>query len=231
MFTRDEYNREILAVARRVVAATPDTRKTLVLRSSIAPAELADNTEEETDILVDWVRRHLLELVGESELPEAVERTATPLVSIDDEGLTADEIREAYNLTILEGALAHEEPGEWSDRDEELIAQIELVRRLFGQPGVDHAVDHLRVMLEISYLEPSELPTEIPAARGPVLTGAPGSPQEVFTFTVTLTRTQLDWITDALGSMENNGPTGEARAAAILGGQIPGAYYESWPRS
>lgn len=226
MFTRDEYNREILATARRVVAATPDIRKTLVLRSSIGPAELADNTPEETDILVDYVRRNLLELVGESELPEVVERSATaPQVSIDDEGLTADEIREAYNLTILEMALTCEDPGEWGDPDEELIAQIALVRQLFGQPGVDHAVDHLRVMLEISYLEPSELPAQIPPARGPVLTGAPGSPQEVFTFTVTLTRVQLDWITSVLDSMENNGQTGEARAAAILGGQIPGAYY------
>lgn len=224
MYTRDEYNREILTVAHRVVAATPDIRKTLALRSSIGAAELADNTEEQADILINWVRRHLLELVGESELPEVVERTATPLVSVDDEGLTADELRDSYNTTILEKALACEEPGEWQDPDEELIAQTRLVQELFGTPAADHAVDHLRVMLEISYMDASDLP-DAPAARGQAPAATPGTPYEVFEFPVRMTRAQLDWLTSALGSMENNGPTGEARAAAVLGGQIPAGYY------
>lgn len=134
--------------------------------------------------------------------------------------------RGAYNMAILETALTCEEPGEWSDSDEELIAQIALVRQLFGTPAADHAVDHLRMMLEISYLDASDLPSQIPAARGQAPQAAPGSPHESFTFSVTLTRTQLDWITSALGSMENNGPTGEARAAGVLMGQIPSAYYQ-----
>lgn len=230
MFTRDEYNREILATAQRVVDAHPfDRGRTFSLRSAMrAVHEVDPSATGEIDALVDAVRRLASQFVGESELPEVVERTATPQTSIDNEGLTADEIREAYNLTILEEALACQSENSRLDPDVELDAQIGYVRRMFGTPEADHAIDHLRGMLLISYMDESDLPAEVPPARGATPVFPAGHPQEVFEIRVVLTRMQLDLLLPGLEAIAEYGSNQtETRAAELLLGGIPQAYFET----
>lgn len=84
--------------------------------------------------------------------------------------------RDEYNTEIVLEALACQddmddaeiEDGDWDDddecdtRDPEIDAQVELIAKLKTENApdrqVDAAVDHLRGMLLISYLDPSDLP-------------------------------------------------------------------------
>lgn len=150
---------------------------------------------------------------------------------------TADETREGYNTVILEEAMsfssANTEDGE---ADTELDAQIEIVRALWAagdKGGTDHAVDHLRGMLEISYTEADTLDasTELvgaPATRGPAATPAPGAADEVFEISFKWTRAQIDAIYQGLSTIsEYSHNNAEERAVAILLGAIPQAAFEN----
>lgn len=76
MFTRDEYNDEILETARRVIETAPVGRPVWPLLSKVETAEHAARTGTLADY--DWavgaVATKLLEYVGQSELPDWVER-------------------------------------------------------------------------------------------------------------------------------------------------------------
>lgn len=150
--------------------------------------------------------------------------------AIDDEGqpMSADDIREGYNTAILETALSYQSANaEDGEADEEMDAQIEIVRTAWAAGDTartDGAVDHLRVVLEISYLdnEEGELPTA-PAARGVAAIPA-GAPDEVFEVRCQLTRAQILAIypgLKALAEYPNN--RADERAAEILLGAIPPA--------
>lgn len=121
--------------------------------------------------------------------------------------------RDEYNAEILDEALACQqdmddaeiEDGDWDDEDEydtadpELDAQIELVHNLQtgGTPAqIDAAVDHLRGMLLLSYLDASDLP--------PVV--------ERITDTITLDAVQaaaLAWTIDGEADAANDGEAEE----------------------
>lgn len=141
----------------------------------------------------------------------------------EGQALTADEAREGYNTEILEQALTFQtENG--IEPDVELDAQIEIVREAWARGDVaatDHAVDHLRRMLEISYTEESELPAVLPA-RGEAPAIPAGRSDEVFEFTVRMTRGEICAIYQGLESLyEYSINRGEGRAAEILLGAIP----------
>jgi hypothetical protein len=151
---------------------------------------------------------------------------------------TADEIREGYNTVILEEALsfssANVEDG--GEADTELDAQIEIVRALWAagdKGGTDHAVDHLRGMLEVSYTEAETLnaSTELigaPVTRGPAATPAPGAANEAFEIRFTWTRAQIDAIYQGLMTIAEYGRnSAEERAVDILIGAIPREAFEN----
>lgn len=76
MYTRDEYNAEILKVARRVVETAPVGRPLWPLLSRVEAAERAAGrgTLADYDQAVGSVASVLIEYVGQSELPDWVER-------------------------------------------------------------------------------------------------------------------------------------------------------------
>lgn len=77
MYTRDEYNAELLKLAHRVADMQPAGRRAWPLLTPVEMAELAIQqgwAPANVDELVDDVRAALLGYVGESELPEAPDR-------------------------------------------------------------------------------------------------------------------------------------------------------------
>lgn len=149
----------------------------------------------------------------------------------------ADEERDGYNTVILEEALSFQSANaEEGEPDTELDAQIEIVGALWAagdKGGTDHAVDHLRGMLEISYTESYTLDasTELvgaPATRGPAATPEPGAANEVFEIRFEWTRAQIDAIYQGLSTIaEYSHNSAEERAVAILLGAIPRAAFEN----
>lgn len=77
MYTRDEYNAELLMVAHRVAQIQPRSRNTEPLLTAV---ELAEGSirqgwaPQDIDAMTDELRVVLLAYIGESELPEAPER-------------------------------------------------------------------------------------------------------------------------------------------------------------
>jgi len=146
-----------------------------------------------------------------------------------------DETREGYNTVILEEALSFQtENG--SEPDIELDAQIRIVRAAWAagdKAAIDHAVDHLRGMLEISYTDASDLDasTELigaPAPRGVAPVALPGAANETFHIGFTWTRVQIDAIYAALQAINNYSLNRtETRAVEILLGAIPPAAFEN----
>lgn len=134
-----------------------------------------------------------------------------------------NEAREGYNAEILEQAVTFQvENG--TEQDEELNAQLDIVRAAQASgdtAATDHSIDHLRRMLEISYTEESELPAALPA-RGEAPAIPAGRSDEVFEFTVRMTRGEICAVYSSLEAIyEYSINRGEGRAAEILLGAIP----------
>ena len=151
---------------------------------------------------------------------------------INEDDLTPDGLREGYNTVMLETALTFQSANaEEGEPDIELDAQIEIVRALWAaddKGGTDHAVDHLRGMLEISYTNDGDMPDEIPATRGPAATTAPGAANETFEISFTWTRAQIDAIHQALNTIvDYSSNSTEERAARTLINAIPLAAYQN----